>query len=85
MHGCCLRASIAFEFWACINFSRMTVVHIYDDLIDMCCSKGMEHSRRPLVPVRNAHGAVEKTFIDLETFQFMPKIKDNVKAVMFYI
>ncbi|KAG6417322.1 hypothetical protein SASPL_119476 [Salvia splendens] len=58
------------EFWACINFSRMHSNHagqFCDDLIEMCCSKGMEFNRRPLVPVRNAHVPIEKALIDLET------------------
>ncbi|XP_041992116.1 protein argonaute MEL1-like [Salvia splendens] len=58
------------EFWACINFSRMHSNHagqFCDDLIDMCCSRGMEFNQRPLVPVRNAHGPIEKALIDLET------------------
>ncbi|KAL1557676.1 argonaute 5 [Salvia divinorum] len=58
------------EFWACINFSRMNSTHagqFCDDLINMCCSKGMECNRRPLVPVSNARGPIEKALIDLGT------------------
>lgn len=56
------------EFWACINFSRnMNVGQFCADLIDMCCSKGMECNRQPLVPIRSVRpGPIEKALFDFE-------------------
>lgn len=56
------------EFWACINFSRMSnqnAGQFCDDLIDMCCSKGMDCSRQPLT-VRSPRGPIEKALVDIE-------------------
>lgn len=56
------------EFWGCINFSRnMQAGQFCADLIDMCCSKGMECNRQPLVPIRSVRpGQIEKALFDLE-------------------
>ncbi|KAH6826003.1 Argonaute family protein [Perilla frutescens var. hirtella] len=56
------------EFWACINFSKSNNVGKFcDDLIDMCCSKGMECNRQPLVPIRTPRqGPIEKALFDIE-------------------
>nr|AGS47792.1 argonaute 5 [Salvia miltiorrhiza] len=57
------------EFWACINFSRMSDTNagqFCNDLIGMCSSKGMECNAQPLVPVRSPRGPIEKALFDLE-------------------
>ncbi|XP_022883562.1 protein argonaute 5-like isoform X2 [Olea europaea var. sylvestris] len=59
------------EFWTCINFSQRSNIDLNrfcNELISMCCSKGMEFNPRPLVPFRSAHpGQIEKALIDIHT------------------
>ncbi|XP_031122970.1 protein argonaute 5-like [Ipomoea triloba] len=55
------------EFWACVNFSRCKDPDRFcGELLEMCCSKGMDFNPSPLVPIHSFHPSkIEKTLIDI--------------------
>nr|GMD22736.1 protein argonaute 5 [Ipomoea batatas] len=55
------------EFWACVNFSRCRDPDRFcGELLEMCCSKGMDFNPSPLVPIHSFHPSkIEKTLIDI--------------------
>nr|GLL33985.1 protein argonaute 5 isoform X2 [Ipomoea trifida] len=55
------------EFWTCVNFSRCHDPERFcDELLSMCCSKGMAFNPDPLVPICSAHPSrIDKTLIDI--------------------
>nr|GMD24125.1 eukaryotic translation initiation factor 2C [Ipomoea batatas] len=55
------------EFWACVNFSRCRDPDRFcGELLEMCCSKGMDFNPTPLVPIHSFHPSkIGKTLIDI--------------------
>nr|GMD22715.1 protein argonaute 5 [Ipomoea batatas] len=55
------------EFWACVNFSRCRDPDRFcGELLEMCCSKGMDFNPSPLIPIHSSHPSkIEKTLIDI--------------------
>ncbi|CAN4100830.1 unnamed protein product [Withania somnifera] len=70
------------DTWTCVNFSsRVQPEQLCMELIDMCCSKGMEFNSNPLVAIRSAHaGSIERTLGDIHRESTNELAKGNHRA-----
>ncbi|KAL8057742.1 hypothetical protein ABFX02_04G203700 [Erythranthe guttata] len=59
------------DFWTCVNFSRSNddvVANFINQLLGMCCGKGMEFGPQPLVPIRTRHSnQIEQSLIAIHS------------------
>ncbi|KAL6566896.1 argonaute 5 [Orobanche minor] len=56
------------DYWTCISFSRYggDAGKFCNELISMCCSKGMVFNPKPLIPIRQSNpGPIERVLSDL--------------------
>ncbi|KAG9146474.1 hypothetical protein Leryth_011748 [Lithospermum erythrorhizon] len=75
------------ESWTCVCFSRSNfdLARFCWELVDMCCSKGMDFNPDPLIPIKSVNpGQIEKALHDIQS-QSAAKLDGNKQLQLLII